>query len=474
MAHGLHSPHGQPGLEGLAVELAGSRVVVVGFARTGQAVARVLVPLGTEVVVVEDRPSSDAVSLASSLGARLVGSPSDGQLAGLLEEARLVVVSPGVPPRHRVFSLARPGQLMSEIELAGRIATVPIVGVTGTNGKTTVTALVTDMLCASGRSCVAAGNIGRPLLDAVTEAGLEVVVAEVSSFQLAFTERFHASVACWLNLAEDHLDWHGTLAAYVAAKAKVLANQVPTDVVVANAMDPVVMDQVRHSKARLVTFGGDRGDYRLVDDHLVGPDGPIFGVSAMARQMPHDLANALAAVAVAVEAGATLEGCRAALGAWMPAEHRIALVDVVGGVGYYDDSKATTPSAVAAALAGFDSVVLIAGGRNKGLDLSVLVDAAERDGHQVVRGVVAIGEAAGEVAAAFGGGPYHLRLAASMDEAVRHAQALAKAGDVVLLSPGCASFDWYRSYGDRGDDFIRAVRTLHGRPEDARFQGDHR
>lgn len=446
----------------LLAGLAGRRVVVVGFARTGRAAARILASAGAHVVVVDDTPAEDARAEAARVGAHLAAAPSREDLAAVLDGAELVVVSPGVPPSHPLFALADADRVVSEVELAGRVATTSILAVTGTNGKTTVTSLAADMLAASGRTSVAAGNIGNPLLEAVTGSPPEVVVAEVSSFQLALTRRFHPRVAAFLNLAEDHLDWHGSLAAYLAAKARIFANQDGGDVAVANAEDPVVLAAARDSAARLVTFGLAVGDYRLVGPELVCPVGSLGAAAAMTRRLPHDLANALAAAAVAVEAGATLEGCRAALAAWTPLAHRVACVGVVDGVTYYDDSKATTPSAVAAALAGFDSVVLVAGGRNKGLDLSALADAAERDGRQVVRGVVAIGEAAGEVAAAFTGRGCAIRRAFSMDEAVRAASGLAVAGDAVLLSPGCASFDWYGSYAERGDDFARAVRALPG------------
>ncbi len=352
---------------------------------------------------------------------------------------------------------------LSEIELAYRLAEIPIVAVTGTNGKTTVTSLVAEMLVASGVSAAAAGNIGYPLVEAVRRPGLEVVVAEVSSFQLALTEAFRPSVATWLNLAEDHLDWHGDLDHYVGSKARIWANQETGDVAVANAEDPVVAEAARDARGRVLTFGLAAGDYHKDGERLVGPDGrELASVADLSRDMPHDVANALAALATAMAAGATAEGCRAALRGAQPLAHRVELVGRVGGVGYYDDSKATTPSAVAAALAGFEVAVLIAGGRNKGLNLGALRRGAEAGGARRVRAVVAIGEAAAEVAAAFDG--YTVVSADSMDAAVTEASRLAQPGDAVLLSPGCASFDWYASYEERGQDFVRAVQRLGARP----------
>lgn len=447
------------GVAGLE-HLAGTSVLVLGFARTGRAAARLLAAAGAEVVVVEDAPSPSAGDEVAALGAVLAAAPGPSELAGLAAGAELVVVSPGVPPDHPLFAATDPGRLVSEVELAGRVASMPIVAITGTNGKTTVTSLAASMLEASGRACVAAGNIGLPLLEAVTDPTREVVVAEVSSFQLATTDRFHPAVAAYLNLAPDHLDWHGSLEAYAAAKARIFANQLEGDVAVANADDPATLAAASTCPARLVTFGATAADYRVAGDELVTPAGALLSIGRLARHLPHDLANALAAAAVALSAGAELDGCRAALEAWRPLAHRVAHVATIDGVAFYDDSKATTPSAVAAAIAGFDAVVLIAGGRNKGLDLAELAEAGRREEGQVVRAVVAIGEAADEVTEAFAGAGCALRRAGSMDEAVVVARELARNGDAVLLSPGCASFDWYGSYAERGDDFARAVRDL--------------
>ena len=283
-------------------------------------------------------------------------------------------------------------------------------------------------------------------------------MAEVSSFQLQFTEAFRPLVSCWLNLAPDHLDWHPDMAHYAAAKARIWAAQSHGDVAVVNADDPAVMAAAGRVPAgvRVVTFSGT-GDADFAvqrrtarPDRLVGPDGlDLIGIDELPRRLPLDLANGLAAAATALMAGATLEGCREGLRQFTGLPHRVELVADADGVRWYDDSKATTPASVLAALAGFDSVVLIAGGRNKGLDLSVL-------GHAVppVRAVVAIGEMAADIEAAFGA-RVPVVTASSMAGAVGAAEQLAQPGDAVLLSPGCASFDWYRSYA-------RARRGLRG------------
>ncbi len=435
--------------------MAGAGALVVGLARTGEAVVKHFAKLGLSVVAVDDHSRPALRQRAAALGVELVEAPSPSRLAELARGAEVVVVSPGVPAHHPVFSLGPGIPVVSEVELAARMAKVPMVAITGTNGKTTVTTLVTRMLAASGYRAVAAGNIGMPLVEAAA-GDAEVLVAEVSSFQLALTSSFRPQVATWLNVAEDHLDWHPDMVGYVAAKARIWANQGGGDVAVANAEDPVVMAAAGCAPARLVTFGLGVGDYRVREAALFEEccEGPteVARVDELPRAMPHDLANALAAVATARAAGASLEACREALVGFGGLPHRVELVGRFGGVSWYDDSKATTPASVLAALGGLDSVVLVAGGRNKGVDLSAL-----RAGAGQIRTVVAIGEAAGEIEAAFAGA-CPVVVAGSMDEAVALASEAARPGDAVVLSPACTSFDWYRSYAERGDDFARAVR----------------
>ncbi len=444
-------------------------VAVIGFAVTGQAVARVLRDRGLEIVAVEDAPTPERRAAARALGVEFVAAPSRTELGDAVGGCALVVASPGVPPRHPVFGLVEPDRLISEIELAYRLSPVPIVAVTGTNGKTTVTALVTAMLAASGVRAEASGNIGQPLISTVTAGSADLAVAEVSSFQLALTSSFHPAVAAWLNVAENHLDWHRSFGDYVAAKARIWANQGDDDVAVANLDDPIVIAEARRSRARVVTFGQTGRGYRLVEGRFLAPDGGLLATSRdLVRDLPHDRLNALAALAAALEAGAAPDGCRAALRATPPPVHRLTHVATIGGVAYYDDSKATTPAAVTAAVRGFSSVVLILGGRNKGLELSTIRRAVDDCAGLVVRGVVAIGEAAEEVVAAFSPG-HAVARAESMGEAVSLAAGMARAGDAVLLSPGCASFDWYESYAARGDDFASAVHALGSR--DVRQRG---
>ena len=436
-----------------------SRTLIVGFGVTGQAVARALVGQGERPVVIDDSPGPEAREAARRLGVVLQVTPAGADLARLVAGSALVVPSPGVGVAHPALAAADAARVpvWSEIELAARAAEASgkrIVAITGTNGKTTVTTLVAAVLVTSGVRATAAGNIGTPLIEAVG-SGADVVVAEVSSFQLQYTERFRPVVSCWCNLSPDHLDWHPSMEHYAAAKARIWARQAGGDTAVVNADDPAVVAAAAsippEVAVRRFSLLGP-ADYWLRDGWLVGLGGAeLVEVARLPRYLPHDVANALAAAAVAQAAGASAAACaRGLVGAPLLA-HRVTLVGEGGGVRWYDDSKATTPASVRAAVAGFDSVVLVAGGRNKGLDLAELAATVPP-----VRAVVAIGESAGQVAQVFGG-RVPVRVASSMDAAVVAAASAARPGDAVLLSPGCASFDWYGSYAERGDHFAEIV-----------------
>ena len=430
--------------------------LVVGFGASGEAVAGHLQRLGFEVVACDDRGGEEMRSRAAEIGVELVERPDRERLAELVGSAEMVVPSPGVPAHHDVFGLTeRAGvALETEVGLAADALEAPLLAITGTNGKTTVTTLTAEMLSAAGLRAVAAGNIGTTLTSVVGQ-DLDVVVVEVSSFQLQLARRFHPHVGVWLNLAPDHLDWHGTGDSYAAAKFRIWENQVSDDVAVANADDRGVEAWAAKAPSTVVRYSLEGpAEYSVAGDALVGPGGEtIVVIDDLWRSLPHDLGNALAASAAATAAGASLDGVRTALRQFRGLPHRLTVVGDAGGVRWYDDSKATNPHAAVAAIRSFASVVLIAGGQNKGLDLSPLADHADR-----VRGVVAIGAASEQVREAFAA-TTPVVTATSMDDAVDAAAGMARAGDAVLLSPGCASFDWYTSYAERGDDFARAVRA---------------
>lgn len=437
-----------------------SSALVVGFAVTGRAVAEALIAHGIVVVAVDDHPSAAMRAEAASMAVELLEHPDLELLEALLGGVDAVLPSPGIPAHHPVFEAARRtgAAVLSEFDLAGAWDDRPIVAITGTDGKTTVTTLVAEMLEASGRTAVACGNTETPLVTAIARTDVDTFVVEASSFRLGHSQRFRPDVGVWLNFAADHLDAHGSLADYERAKARIWTDLDPeAGLAIANAEDPVVLAN-RNPAVRTITFGGEGSgaDARVVDGHLRLPDGTVLlEVAELPRALPHDLTNALAASLAALAVGADLDSVRTVLRTFEGLAHRVQYVAESNGVRWFDDSKATTPHAALAAISGFDSVVLIAGGRNKGLDLSVLAEAAPP-----VRALVAIGESGPELAAAFDGRCEVVIVDTSMADAVVAAAAAARSGDVVLLSPACASFDWFGSYGERGDAFASAVRSL--------------
>jgi UDP-N-acetylmuramoylalanine--D-glutamate ligase len=332
----------------------------------------------------------------------------------------------------------------------------PMIAVTGTDGKTTTVTMVEAMIEASGRRAIACGNTDVPLVEAL-DMDVDVFVVEATSFRLAFVETFRAQSSAWLNFAPDHMDWHASMSSYEAAKARIWRNVRSSDVAVGVVTDPVVERHLNSLRCRRIEIGGNRSSYGVRGGVLECPSGEIVATSRLRRALPHDISNALVASALCIEPGlASVEAVSATLQSYEAPHHRIEFVAEVGGVRWFDDSKATTPHAALTAIAGFDNVVLVAGGRNKGLDLGDLANGMSR-----IRAVVAIGESAEEIERIFA--PHRTVLRASdMAEAVAHAASLAKSGDTVLLSPACASFDWYGGYQERGDDFVRCVKALPG------------
>ncbi|MDW3212778.1 MAG: UDP-N-acetylmuramoyl-L-alanine--D-glutamate ligase [Ilumatobacteraceae bacterium] len=442
------------------------RALVYGFAIAGESTVRALLRHGHEVVVVDDRIDDTKRDLADALGVELLHTPLDpGAFACQFD---VIVPAPGVPETHPiVVSAQRAGvPLVSEIELGYRWEQErpggprPILAVTGTDGKTTTTDMTVAMLRAAGRRAEAVGNTDVPFVDAI-DTDLDVFVIECSSFRLAWTEQFRADAAVWLNFAPDHLNWHRSLESYEATKARIFSLQSATDVAVGFADDLTVMRHLADAPGRRCSFGLEHGDYRLDGTTLVGPLGPIADTAAMARSLPHDITNALAASALVLETGlADADAIATALATFAAQPHRLEEIGRAGGVTWYNDSKATTPHAAATAIRAFDSLVLIAGGSRKGVDLSPMATTGSR-----VRAVVAIGEAAPDVSAVFADST-DVTVADSMADAVALAGERAEPGDAVVLSPGCASFDWYVGYHARGDDFRRLVRERLALPGD--------
>ncbi|MEY2553325.1 MAG: UDP-N-acetylmuramoylalanine--D-glutamate ligase [Ilumatobacteraceae bacterium] len=440
--------------------------LVYGMAISGEAVARALHDRGVRVLVADDSLTEAKLAAAAAVGAELVVKPEGAALEQLVAVADIVCPAPGVPETHRLIEAAKrhAKPIRTEIDLAYEWEQQrpggprPMLAVTGTDGKTTTTMMAAAMLRCAGLKVAAVGNTELPLIAALDD-DVDAFVVECSSFRLNWVDHFRSDASVWLNLAEDHQNWHVSMRAYELAKARLWAHNRSTDVAVGNAADPVVMRNLATASGRRVTFGADDADYRLVGTTLTGPGGSLAERSLMTRDLPHDVTDALAASAIVIESGlATAAAVAEALATFEYPPHRIERVGVYDGVVWYNDSKATTPHAAVTAIRGFRSIVLMAGGRNKGLDLASL--ALE---HDRVKAVVALGEAASTIHDAFA--PWcPVAEVDSMHAAVDAAATFAAAGDTVLLSPACASFDWYPEggYPARGDDFKRLVHARFG------------
>jgi UDP-N-acetylmuramoylalanine--D-glutamate ligase len=438
----------------LLEDLTGKSVLILGLGVTGRSAARFCAARGAAVVAADEREPAALDSLEDLPGSvefRL-GLPFPDP-AGF----DLVVPSPGVP-RERYAE--RAVRVAGDVELAFRHLSVPIVAVTGTNGKSTTTRMIEAMLRSAGLRARAAGNVGDPALGLVGEP-LDAAVLEVSSFQLESVSRFHPRVAVLLNLSPDHLDRHGTFEAYANAKARVFENQTPDDLAVLGADDPGLRGLAERTCARVRWFSaeGPVQDGAWWDgEALVLRDASglrRFGVEGHSLAGRHNRENAAAALLAAVGVGADAEAAARALLDFQGLAHRAELVGRVGGMTFVNDSKATNPGAALRSLEGFDApIVWIAGGRDKGLDLSPLVGASDR-----LRAAILLGEAAPGLARLLEGRA-PVRRAADLEEAVGIARELGEPGDVVLLAPACASLDQFRSFEERGERFRSAVLSL--------------
>lgn len=384
----------------------------------------------------------------------------------------LAIASPGIPPHAALMGEVRQAvpEVISEIEFAYRRSTTPWLAVTGTNGKTTVTSLLGHLLTFAGVSATVVGNIGTPAISAVGEAGpAGALVAEVSSFQLALTERFHPRVAVLLNITPDHLDWHGDIRAYALDKARIFEQQDADDTAVIDADDPGsarLIATVRSSGVRVVEVSTGRvpdGGAGLSADDMLTLDTASGVVTLIHRDEllirgGHNVSNALAAAAAAHAFGAGSDSISAGLRTFEPIEHRLEPVGIVSGVEYFNDSKATNPDAAMRALGAFEgrSVVMLLGGRNKGSRFLDLGRAMAEAGALAV----VFGEAGAEIADDLAANGVEFERAGGLADALHRAASFANPGTAVLLSPACASFDEFSDYADRGRTFRRLVHEI--------------
>lgn len=457
------------------------RVTVVGLARSGVAAARLLVAVGARVTVADAKEEAQLGPMLAQLDRKAVAVRVGPAYEAALEGAEVVVVSPGVPvglPMVRA-ARARGATVIGELELAFRFLAAPVLAVTGTNGKSTTVTLLGLMAERAGRRAFVGGNIGRALCEAARAtwehrrsaapgvSPYDVVVAEVSSFQLETIERFRPAVAAVLNVTPDHLDRYEALDDYVAAKARIFMNQTASDTAVLNLDDGRVAAMGRGLRSRRLGFSCRRALRRpeeagawleggKIVAALGGPPVEVVATGELRLIGGHNLANATAASAIGLAAGWPVEAIRGALRTFPGLEHALELVRERRGVRYVNDSKGTNVDATLKALESFEApLLLIAGGRDKGGDFSKLREAIARR----VKRLILIGEAAPLIKAAMGSFD-RLVEAGSLREAVARAAAEAEPGDVVLLSPACASFDMFADYQDRGRQFKQLVHEL--------------
>jgi UDP-N-acetylmuramoylalanine--D-glutamate ligase len=443
------------------------RIVVVGLGRSGVATARFLVHRGARVTVTDRKGQSAMADSIAALDGLDLTLKLGGHDSRDFATADLVVLSPGVPHTQPILepAWANGTPVIGEMELAAGCITEPIIAVTGTNGKTTTTELVGEMLKNSGKKVFVGGNIGTPLTAYADglHGQADVVVAETSSFQLDTIADFRPATAVMLNITDDHLDRYASFEAYAESKWRIFENQGPTHAAILNAMDATVAAMVdKHPpKARRQMFSDQavvNGAQILKDNILLYTDGQTVGDYSLhetALMGPHNRENIAAACLAAREQGATDAGIQQTIDTFKGLAHRLEPVGTVRGIRFVNDSKATNVDAVKRALVCFDKpVVLIMGGLNKNGDFSQLKSLVRR----WVKTLVAMGQARDEIITVLAGDPAHGILEAdSLEEAVQKAFSAAVAGDTVLLSPACASFDMFAGYAQRGDRFRQIV-----------------
>ncbi|HLG95831.1 MAG TPA: UDP-N-acetylmuramoyl-L-alanine--D-glutamate ligase [Bryobacteraceae bacterium] len=435
------------------MKLDGKRVVVVGMARSGAAAVALLQKQGAVVRAVDEKPMGE-----------VLGVKVEPQTEAAFRDTDLVVISPGVPADLELLNTvrARGVPVIGELELAAPFLQGRNIGVTGTNGKTTTTALTGHILRESGIACQVGGNIGTPPASMVeTSRPDQWNVLELSSFQLETIQTFHAAIAACLNITQNHLDRHHTLEGYTNAKARLLETQSAGDVAVLNADNPITAGLAERTPARTLWFSGTHqvSGAWLQGDRIMLDGQSLLDVRQLRLRGRHNYENVMAAALMAAEAGARLEQIAQAAATFAPVEHRLELVGEINGVAYYNDSKATSVDATLKAIDAFPGGLwIILGGKDKDSDYTVLREPLRAK----ARAALLIGAAAAKIQSHLGTGTVPLiqcgTLAAALDEAYRCAQP----GETVLLAPACASFDQFENFEQRGRVFKELVNTLAG------------
>nr|MDQ3010691.1 UDP-N-acetylmuramoyl-L-alanine--D-glutamate ligase [Acidobacteriota bacterium] len=460
-----------PKVVALQMEVAGKNILVAGLARSGVAAAEFLSARGARVTVNDAKPESELKD-AATLRAKGIEVIGGGHPRELFEKSDLIVVSPGVPLALEPFRLAKAVgvPVMSEVELASRFLRGRLVGITGSNGKTTTTTLIGELLKDAGLPTQVGGNIGTPLISLVENSRDDgFTVVELSSFQLEAVEQLHVNVALLLNITPDHLDRYDSIDDYAAAKANIFRNQTPNDVAVLNADNEAAAQMGAKTAARVVYFSRLReledgvflrGD-TIIERDGRGPQGKRILLTRDDIPLPgnHNVENVMAALAAGLACGASVDSMRATVRNFKGVEHRLEFVAEIpqtGGVKFYNDSKATNVDATIKCLEAFPrGVIVILGGKDKGGDYAPLASLVRQRCEQVIL----IGAAADKIAAALKN-TKPLHRAVTMPDAVKLGLQLGRPGDIVLLAPACASFDMFDNYEHRGRVFKEAVKDL--------------
>jgi UDP-N-acetylmuramoylalanine--D-glutamate ligase len=452
------------------MELNNKRVLVVGLGKSGLASALFLKARGARVTVSDTKSGDELRNEIPTLLDHGITVETGGHGERTFREQDLIVVSPGVPVDAPLLAQARTlgESVIGEIELAAQFLPGPIVAITGSNGKTTTTTLVGEILTAGGLHALVGGNIGTPAISLAGQAKPEsVIVLEVSSFQLETIQTFRPKVAVVLNVTPDHLDRHQTIESYVNAKARIFENHRNDDFAVLNEDDPTCVTMAARTKAQVFWFSRQKEVKQgawVRDGNIVFRHGAqqseIMQVSELPLKGAHNLENVLAAVCAGALMGCTPEKIREAVRDFKAVEHRLEFVARIRGVDYYNDSKATNVDATIKALESFPANIhLILGGKDKGSDYTVLNDLLR----QRVKRVYTIGAAAAKIESQIvpsKSGGVEVVHAETLENALRKANAVAEPGDVVLLAPACASFDQFKNYEQRGQVFKEIVRGL--------------
>jgi len=432
-------------------------IAVLGAGLSGSAAALLLRSEDAQVTLLDSAEEQNLLkSTVDNLRTHGVGVICGAAADEVSATYHMAILSPGIDPASRLarnFS-SRGIEMISELELGWRSSEIPVIAVTGTNGKTTTTELLAEMLNACGQRTIACGNIGKPLSEVAREKKpFDVLTVEVSSFQLEAIRTFRPSISLWLNFAPDHLDRYRSVADYRAAKLRIFENQMESDVAIVNAIEklPAV-------RPRKITFSAyaDQADFRVSQGAIVYQDEPILRLADTKLRGLHNIENLMATLAAGMARGLSFEEMVAPLCAYEPRPHRCEFVREVGGVEYVNDSKATNLDAVDKALRAQNKpVILIAGGKDKGFSFDPLRPLVK----EKVRSTILIGEIAENIRRSWNGA-VECEIANSLADAVERAHARAGPGEVVLFSPGTSSFDMFKSYGDRGDQFRALVRAL--------------